>query len=55
MNHTVPYVSRPSGRKLAALVMLLSTAAVTFASLGDGKSKRSEIFPRSSLLSAVRL
>lgn len=52
MNHTTSIRFKTISKKFAALVMLLSTAAVTFASLGDGKSKRSEIFPRSSLLSA---
>ena len=52
MNHLSPNKLKTTGRKIAALVLLLSTAVAGFATLGDGKSKRSDITPRTSLLSA---
>lgn len=52
MNHLSPNKLKTAGRKIAALVLLLSTAVAGFATLGDGKSKRSDITPGTSLLTA---
>lgn len=55
MNRQQNTILRAMGRKLAVAVLLAASAAGAYATLGDGKSGKSSVIPKSSLLTGRSL